>query len=259
MNFSRARVALTLSYTIPRDILPVELEMCRVHIGHARTLLLGSLIAQEHGCPFHVRMDGARRDVPDRGGPILDTMQCLCWLEIPFDWCYWLPERLPAREAIARHVDLARFDDMVWTFGEETGALIAALDDALFHHPSLIVRGTEFTPAGVSHAIGPGGHSHLLKAEQVAYAMLGREQHLATVPMVLIDQQKMSKSSTEYLHWSMLRQVPPEVAKAFLVATAMRPDDPLSVLGQPFSIEAIGLEPYTWNWSHWAELTRRGG
>ncbi len=257
MTFSRARVALTLSYEMPRDILPVELELCRVHVGHARTLLLGSLIAQERDCPFHVRMDGARRDVPDRGGPILDAIQCCAWLGIHPDWCYWLPEALPTREVIAQHMDPEAFDELVWTAGGNEGAVAAALDDAMVHHPSLIVRGSEFTFAGRNHGAGPAGQRALLGVERVVYAMLGRERQVATVPMVLLDGQKMSKSATQLVHWSVLQQVPPEVARRFLLATALAPGDPLAAMHSIFTSEQFSPEPYPWSWETWAEVVKQ--
>jgi len=259
MQYARARVALTLAYTMPRDILPVELELCRVHLGHARTLLLGSLIAKEYGCPFHVRMDGARVDVPDRGGPIIDTMQCLLWLGVDFDWTYWAPQVLPTPEIASRYMDADAFQELVWTCGAETGAIVAALDDAMSNHPSVIVRGSEFTFSGQRHgAVDPGGpHESLLRMEKLVYAMLDRKRTVVTVPMLMFEGAKMSKSGTQFLHWSLLQQASPEQARDFLVATVICPEDPLSVLGLPFSVDGISPDPYVWNWEHWTDMVRR--
>ena len=149
------------------------------------------------------------------------------------------------------------FDELVWTCGGGEQLITAVLDDALNHHPSLIVRGSEFTYAGRGHGTGPNGHKALLATERTAYAMLGRERSVVTVPMVLIGDAKMSKSEARVVHWSTLKAVPREVARAFLVATALRPDGPLWAMDEGFRADAISPEPYVWDWETWAEVVRR--
>ena len=251
-NCNRARVAISPAYA-SNPPQPGE-STARIHVGHARSMLLGRLIADELGIPFHVRFDGMV-DGRDRGECIIDTVNCLCFLGIAVDYVYWVQQVVPSKEALvgllgqeaADRLYIALYDPEVTP--DYYRCLM--LDDAVLHAPSLIVRGMEFAGEAQYYPGSPAAH---LAAENLVFGAIGQQKHEINVPLILRDTEKMSKSTLVAVHWTTLTGVSPELAKRFLVATALFPTDPLNHLDTPFSIAAMSRTPYRWSWKDWAAL-----
>ena len=259
--YSRARVALTLSHVFPTLGMPDAVNLTPIHVGHARTLLLGSLVAQHYGCPFHIRLDGPYRDpnqvpplIVDRGDAILELLGCLRAMGVSWDQLYWCPQE-PTSLLLAKREGLARIK-AGWAMGDIRLAQI--LDDAVDHAPSLIVRGGEFALDGDTTFAGVAHLGQFVATEEMVYCALGEQKHEFTAPMVFLGPGKMSKSKLTVVPWQVLTSLPPEGVRRFLLATAMRPDDPLAAFDDPFSLDHLDPRPYRWDWKQWAQAVKRG-
>ena len=256
-TYARARVAITPAFSTLPD------ACCEnIHVGHARALLLGSLIAQELGIPFHVRFDGGYSYISgDRGATILDTVNCLRFLHIDYDSMYWVPQVLPTKNMLSAKLGPERAE-VLWAclvapqLGPEPYKC-QIMDDLFDYDPSLIVRGSEFG-SDAHQFFGPALEASAAHAltENVLYNAAGREKHEINTPMVMIGQAKMSKTSMRLVHWTALTAAHWEDARAFLIATALCPTAPLEALGDPFKISAMSDTPYVWSWKDWAVIAR---
>ena len=268
--YERARVGIDvpmykLDTLPPAGFIPqgIDSSLAHLHLGHARTLLLGSLIAKELGVPFHVRIDGIKRNDSDCKGILLDIMGITHFLEIHVDDCYWIRQHEPP-EAFVRD----KLGDKAETFWNAVRfdylnnpikiSLIA--DDLLYHSPSLIVRGTEFVEPERFHPPPEGtGLATLNKWIHHLYDALEVKIHEVNVPLIFTSGSKMSKSNGPVVDWKILKSISPQDAHAFLVATAVNPYDPLAVIGKPFRISDLAYEPYEWDWQVWTEFVRMVG
>ena len=269
-KYRRTRVAIDVPMYAPQPSAPAgfmasasDNSVARLHIGHARTILLGSLIAQEYGIPFHIRIDAIKRNETDVHGIFLDLMGITHFLGIHVDDCYWLRQTELPHELVAKClgdkaetfwsiVNLDYLQDII------KNNLIA--DDMFYNSPSLIVRGTEFVEPERFYPPPDGaGMAILLKWIRYLYDALDIEMHEVNVPLIFAADTKLSKSSGNIVDWEILRVVEPEDARAFLVATAIDPDDPLASLGKSFNTEDLAYEPYEWSWQIWSEFTTKHG
>lgn len=233
------------------------------HIGHARTLLLGSLICEEKGIPFHVRLDGpVSATTGDRGNSVLDTVDMLNTLQIRYDRLYWSPQTIPPKHYFDRQL-LENADAFWWAM--HTPEIcpdyyrMLMVDDVVFNNPSLIIRGMDFVTPSVycdDPVMVTGTERHIV-SENLMYAAAGRVRQEINTPMVMIDQEKMSKSMMRIVHWGVLASIPIDLARDFLIATATHPHDPLAHLGEGFSQDKMSAEPFVWSWEIWNELVRR--
>jgi hypothetical protein len=219
-----------------------------LHLGHARTLLLGSLICRERGIPFDVRIDAAPDPVAYEF--IMDLANCLFFLGIHPERMYW-PMTLPDLSDMSEV-----FCEVVKTNG---GAPVwcQILDDVMNDH--LIIRGLEFKDGRYfegPHVAGAAAH---VATENRLFALAGRVKREVNVPLMVLGGQKLSKSRLRTIHWSVLRAVPTETARQFMVATALLPRDPLGAMeaGLPFRGELLPEAPYEWSWETWAAVLRR--
>lgn len=268
--YARARVAITLMYQLPSGV-PEGARINPLHVGHARTLLLGSLIAKKHGCPFHVRCDGTflcADSVPpmdfDRGNQIMGLVNLMLALEIPFDKIYWAPLEPTSMTNVTDSAANARVAEAIWKMsgrGNPPGHFAAILDDALDHAPSLMVRGSEFTHAG-GNAFRHDelGMAPFVLAEDMMFEALGAEKHEVNVPMIYLGAGKMSKSEMRMVPWEILTGVPVDLARRFLLATAVRAEDPIAAMAMDdailFAPDMMNYDPYAWNWEHWNQVAR---
>ena len=256
MTFKRARVAITAAVG--------EGEIGRIHIGHARTVLAGSLIAQEKGCPFHVRIDGTRPDDVGQATAdfVLDLRNLLDFIGIECRLYFYLERRLPL-EAVASLTGLTAsrleaYRLLAQIIGDQEVRLAAVEDDAILHAPSLIIRGAEFVDPGRWSPPGAaGGMSTQVLYEDCIYAFLGIEKHELNLPLVLASGHKMSKSMVNGIGWEVLTMVSPDQARRYLIASLLDPVDPLSVLDDEFSESRISSVHHEWSWDTWARFAKQ--
>lgn len=269
LQFKRARVAISFPLADATDYSSLDTAL---HLGHARTLLLGSLIAKGLNTPFHVRLDGDRKKhVSDNSGLILDIVSCLNFLEIEYDLLYWHQQEASTPEVVNRELGKSakRFDMTVhahFVCPEYYQGLMC--DDIITFYPSLVIRGTEFSnprQIATNSAFTLSTTNHL-QTEALLYDAADRIKHEVNVPLVTIDSRKMSKTIRNMAHWSLLRGMNTNDARNFLIATVLNPNDPLSCFSKmtgkvdTLSISDIIDEPYEWSWPIWAdaiEISRR--
>lgn len=252
MQLRRARVAISVE-SVPKMI----------HVGHARTLLLGSLIAEERGCPFHVRLDGIRRLYPtDTTFATLDVANCLLFLGIECDLMYWIQNRYPDLESMEDELGrdgIERVRDVLSQPGftpSEFPGIIA--DDCLLYHPSLIVRGMEFKIPEMYGGSNPMQGAAYTAAEDLLFRAAGREKYEVNTPLITVDDGvKISKRSALLIHWECLLPLGRELARSFLVATAVDPVSPFEVIDRPFSESDMSDRSYPWSWHDYVEAARR--
>lgn len=183
------------------------------------------------------------------------------FLRIHVDDCYWIRQQEPP-EAFVRE----RLGDKAETFWKIIRfdylnvpikiSLIA--DDLLYHSPSLIVRGTEFVEPERFYPPPEGtGLITLNKWIHYLYDELEIKMHEINVPLVFTSGTKISKSNGPVVDWNILKSVHQYKARAFLVATAIDPYDPLAAIGRKFSVADMAYEPYEWDWQIWAEFIKQ--
>lgn len=261
---ARARVAIdVLSESDPARFALSSLEH-QLHIGHARTVLLGSLIAQELGLPFHIRLDGNRHPaVSLETAILLPLVTIVSQLDIQCEKVYWqAPEPPPLMMYEKVHGDKGKdlYDLMYVIFDGTDCALGVLADDLLYHHPSLYIRGVEFTAGAPGTLRSPHGGSttadRYLAREDKLFELIGCKRHEINVPLIFEGGAKVSKSLGPRLTWEMFESIEGRWTRDFLLATAMRPDDPLRALGRKFSLDRMTTEPYEWSWEVWNEYIR---
>lgn len=254
MEYKRARVAITpvAASAVGKVIEPAT------HIGHARTLLLGSLIAQELNTPFHIRLDGDRESTIGTGDAtyfMLDLIECINFLGIEFEKFYWHPQQMPTQAYVERCTS-----PLFWTAlhgpnitPESYGAVM--VDDIVIHYPSLVIRGAEFSESTGFFGAKPDNVSHTT-TEKFLYDIACRERYEINVPLITVNGMKISKQSIQAVPWNVLTPVSQIHARKFLMATAINPDDPLSAIDKHFSVKAMTKEPYTWRWGTWFDFLK---
>jgi hypothetical protein len=262
MEYNRARVAITLPGPVPG----MEMEDWSglvIHIGHARTLVLGDLISKEFGCPFHVRLDQCWASEINMGPSILDVSECLRFLRIVPDRVYIVPgisssEKMHEvwESSGVKNVDkLIRLIDLEAIHTTQAAMLH---DDQVVYHPSLRVRGYEFTrskgllPPNMALSIGA-----VIRQEELFTEVTGIPHYETSVPLITVQGCKLSKTASRVIHWSSLRSATPESARKFLVATALHSQDPLSALEWPFASGALERRNYEWSWEIWGKFLKR--
>ena len=274
-EYKRARVALTtLGNPAVADVSTISYNNEMLHVGHARTLLLGSLVAREFGTPFHVRFDG-RPIIPtpgggyarwDRGEGILDTVGLLSFLGIDYERAYWTPSGIQSYEDLGYKIGRDRAEELrkvltASNYGPDHHHVPTFLDDFLDNAPSLIIRGSEFLPQNAAYfgTTSLEGAKYYVAMEDLICRELGVEKCEFNLPMILLGDTKMSKSLMAIVHWSSMMPFGREMTRKFLVASAICPDDPFSALDEEFAIAKLSERPYRWSWDDWARLARITG
>ena len=252
MKYKRARVAITINDTGGKMI----------HIGHARTLLLGSLIAREFGCPFHVRLDGIRRHyTSDTTFPVIDLVNCLSFLGIEFDEMYWTSMQYPDLDRFRGELGddvIDRVKDAFSQPGVSPSEFPAILsDDSLIHHPSLIIRGMEFKISSLYGGVDSNQANIYTATEDMIFEATGHEKHEINTPIIIVDDgNKISKRSNILMHWECLKPMGKDMARKFLIATAIDPLKPLRSMGIPFKTHLMSDISYMWDWNDYAIALR---
>ena len=247
---TRARVAITAALRVQ------PYDCCEnIHVGHARALLLGSLIAQELGIPYHVRYDGPTGDASDC---VLDVVNCLNFLHIPYDRMYWQPQVLPTHAMLVAKLGPAVADSL-WNVlsAPELGAesyRCQMLDDVGDYAPSLIVRGREVREPHEYFGPALEPNAEHARRENILFNAAGAEKHEINTPMLMLGHRKMSKTAMCLVHWTALTAASWQDARNFLIATALCPGKPTDALGDAFKISLMSEEPYAWSWHDWAKM-----
>ena len=256
---TRARVAID----VPNALSPSHpVDSPVLHIGHARTLLLGSLIAEELGLPLHIRLDGGGpRDLECTAGVLLPVCTMISHLGIKCALAYRQPLVGPSDGEYASWFG-SRGPEMkraMWFGGNDNPILEGMLaDDLLFNYPSLIIRGMEFSDESLTSAVAA---NQAALARRVAIhrwlaELMGRTWYEINVPLITDGGKKVSKSLQPALNWTFFERFEPPLVRDFLVATALAPRDPLAVVGQTFWLDAMSVDSYEWDWNTWDEYIR---
>jgi len=133
-------------------------------------------------------------------------------------------------------------------------------DDALFRHPSLIIRGMEFKRGDLYGHVDPNAMLAHCASEDLFFSALGRERNEINTPIIVIDDGvKISKRSNMLMHWECLIPMGREIARRFLISTAMKPFDPISNMSVEFSTSEMSEDSYEWNWEDHAECIKMRG
>lgn len=215
-----------------------------IHIGHARTLVLGELICQHLDIPYHIRIDG----VPDAVSHemLIDLSNCIERLGVRHREMVW-----PTVPPDVSHMSTS-FRALCHTRAG-TPNLAQILFDML--EPMLVIRGMDF----VDPVYYPDAAANMLTHvhfEDDLRAAAGIERNEVNTPIITMGHEKLSKSRVRIVHWSILRALPCDLARRFLVATAFHPHAPLEHLDDEFSMP-IPRQPYEWSWDIWHDLIRR--
>ncbi len=258
-NCTRVRVAIDVPCP-PEPILNMDPEL---HIGHARTLLVGSLIAEELGLPFHVRLDGAHNGAFSHDVQILAPLcVIISRLGIKCDHVYWQPQEMPKGITFSKHfgdraAEMERFLSVAADYNMNRIGVV--VDDLMNHYPSLVVRGAEFVDPSMSVGTQANGANTTMRyaAHQALMSdMMEREWHEINLPLITMRDDKVSKSLSPILLWSFFQRFPGAWLRAFLLATVMDPTAPLKALKRKFSIDAISTQHYEWDWAVWDQYIR---
>jgi len=231
-----------VAITCPPESLMSDMS---IHIGHARTLLLGDLICRERGIPFHVRIDGLPH--PASHDLLIDLSNCLFHLGIAPTRIYW-PTVPPDTSHMSEVFN-------VTTHLAGPAQLSSILDDIL--NDNLIIRGLEFRDINAAYHGSADALSAVtghVRFEDRLYELAGKTKDEVNVPLIIIGGGKMSKTAIRVVHWSILGSIHTDVARSFLLSTAMFPDDPIGHLAEEFHMDKVSERPYRWSWDHWNEL-----
>ncbi len=262
--YRRARVAITPVL----QIVPVSQEHVAqryavpIHVGHVRTLLLGSLIAKELNTEFHVRLD-MNLASPDKSDCVMDIVNCLITIGIEYDYIYATGLTSPNYSSIAERIG----DEQTRRLKVVTSAshlsynhsmISSILDDLIDFAPSLIIRGMEFKrqdaeTCGECNVPGLAGHMAVV---EFLREFMDFPTHEINVPLILMRQRQKMGKSMQSVPWMSLTMAAPELVKRFLIATAISPDDPFNVLYEPFELDKMSTTPYLWLWSDWAKVVK---
>ena len=260
-NCKRARVAIDVPNLVAGDPYPLAPAL---HIGHARTVLLGSLIAEHYELPFHLRLDGTYNPGVSRDAAVLMPLCTIgSRLDVQCDKVYWIGQQGPSSaEYVAAFGDEAtEIEELITVVSEHVGPRIAIYtDDSMLYWPSLIIRGTEFVHSEQAITNGDGvtlsTTPRFVRASSLIENAMGRERHEINVPLITMQGAKVSKSLSPTLKWEFFERYPGAWVRRFLLATAMKPDAPLKAIGKQFTLEGMSALPYEWNWATWDQYIR---
>lgn len=273
MTYRRGRVSITVpsephpaDATLANMTWVFKLPRPRIHIGHARTLLLGEMLCRELGCPFHLRLEGNLTSLHVTQPGLIDIMGCVGWLGIRPDATY--------RKSLKPRPDSwfeRALGEQAWQGLAAERAMWAAIDMDFWEamaedfewHPSLMIRGSEFAEPEAYDVDWPtvtGGAASfrkIIEGEHRYFAAAGLERCQATLPLVTeADGSKMSKSMGG-VGWDCLKAVSAEAARRYLLATAACPLDPLAGLDQPLDLRDLDPTPHVWSWETWGSFIRQ--
>lgn len=264
----RARVAIdvpTIPVTTPAAYHAASCD-AQLHIGHARTVLLGSLIAQELGIPFHIRLDGAFRLGENLDAGILCCIATIIsCLQIQCAKVYWQPAAgaSPAEYERMFGEKGKRLQALAWAISDAMNEQLGVLsDDIIYHHPSVFIRGMEFADGFSGHSPGAGPEgttARYLARERLFFETVDVEKCEINVPLIYDEGHKVSKSLGPKLNWNMFGEADGTALRSFLLATAIEPQDPLAALDTPFNLKSMTEEPFNWSWEFWEEHSQRKG
>lgn len=250
----RARVAISIPAANP-DI--INNGQYGIHVGHARTLYLGKLIADELGVPYHVRLDGNRKAFgADLSLFVEDLVQCLHFLEVSPDLLYWAPQwdEVPDQKLIECFGE--RLGKVLQVFRYYPFSVLTVYDD-IIHTPSTIIRGMEF----VSPMLYNGRQEQIdrmqafVKFEIEMFEAAWAKNTCVPVPLITVGGKKLAKSEGRFLHWSVLQLLELSAVRPFLTRTATTPEDPLSDF-QDFKIAAMSTQAWEWDWGIYKAFCR---
>ncbi len=267
----RGRIAFSMPDILFQEP-PTQADMTW-HVGHARSLHLASLICRGQGLPLDIRLQGSRYEynAPPHGdanpkgdisGAVVDMTNCINFLEPKFRRLYWAPQNPPLEWKMRAEIGnrTEPFLNAADAFGN-AGGVATRCDDIIENYPSLAIRGREWleTEQWVDALYIAAGTAGLVKMEKVLYHIAERTSYEKTLPLITLGGYKLSKSAGRMVHWSILTSVVPDIARKFLLATAICPADPLAIMDDELNIEQIVLEPYEWSWSVWTGLIKQYG
>jgi hypothetical protein len=190
-------------------------------------MYLGWKIAQQHGCPYDIRLDGC----PDHYGKdlsefVLDIVECLKFIGIEYRRIYWQPQNEYSEEMLNRFYS-AREQALLKFIRLDKGHtdLTCILDD-VEHAPSIIVRGNEFEnpDAYVGNGFCVSGMLWHKRIEQTMFDLAGVENLEINVPLITMGGYKMSKTDGRAVHWRVLETIGiAETIKLFEQTAAIEP------------------------------------
>ncbi len=274
MTPRRGRVAITMlslphegdSITVTAGVAQFKTPRPRIHLGHARTLLLGEAYCRERGIPFHVRLEAEWAKVRDFHTGLIDLMGLLAWFGVRADLVYrmpmkprpeWVYARMMGAEAWAR----VKAAHATWE-AAGSGWLDFVLEDLADWWPSLMIRGREFEDVGDYDPDWPaaagdcGSIARIVRYEHDLYAAAGRERLQLSLPIVADPHGSKMSKSLGGIGWDVLQAVSPEQARRYLWATAASPLDPMAGLDAPLNLENLDPTPHVWSWQQWGSYVR---
>lgn len=211
----RVRVAIS---TPDRDSAHQD-EHFAIHVGHARTLYHGALIAEARGCPFEVRLDGSVVHFGQDLRPFeAEVGACLHFLGIVPSRVYWQPQVAYSDEWLddyfsRREQALLRFIEF-----EKGPTEIAAILDDVENHLSVIVRGREFLRPEVymGTPVAIADMQRYKAIEAAVFELAGVRNDEINLPLVTIGGRKFSKRDGRFVSWRVLETLGAERARLFL-------------------------------------------
>jgi len=211
MKYRRGRVTISVPF-IPNPLEAVVAPRCqwlltaphpRIHVGHARSMLIGELICRDLGIPYHLRLDMEIANHAlcfDIG--LIDTLACVAWLGIQADYTYRMrqPPKLDAyyeqllgkdvwAHLMAERTRWARMDLDAW---------LPICDDFEWY-PSLKIRGAEWSEPEKYHTDFPAPMPPLVEFRRlIEYEKMPYEAVLCGLDVVW-NGQKVTKVPEEML------------------------------------------------------------
>jgi len=257
---------------------PLPVEFVRsFNAGTLRTLFIADEVAKSLGVPLDIRLlrvsySDERKDV--MLSRIDDALNCLMWAGIDVRNTYELKEKKPSEDDIRvsvseDHVDgtlrflsdhpinIARntFLPQVWDdiFGVRGTLLVTS--NTLIDFSSYLE--TRCSPVAIEDS--RGGFHWKTKYISMIGECTGVEWNAMMVPCIKVDENiRMGSLNEDIVLWSALSPIGADRVRSFLLATAMSPHDPLSVVGTKFSPDLISESPYIWSWRTWYDFIEGG-
>jgi len=238
----------------------------RIHIGHVRTLLLGEQHCRAHGIPFHIRIDGDWTAAAYRLEAWIDLLHCIAWFGIKADLVYRHAIRAPADSWFEGALGADVWDPLREKRDELTDAGCDSWNlyaDDFAHFPSLLIRGQEFeTPRDYDvdwpewqYRTDPMKPS--MAFERAIYKAVGMERPQLMLPMVGAPTTAKVSKSFMSISWDVLKSASAQDARAYIMATAANPLDPLAAIGKDVDTNDLNPMSHTWSWEQWGEFIRQ--
>lgn len=233
-----------------------------IHVGHARTLLLGKLACDQLGIDFHVRIDGNPHDkyyLLTAG--LFELMQCILFLDLKPARIYWSPSELQPDPYYAERLGANEWEkvkSIISMWGKAPHTFCHLLDDLVDNHPSVLLRGHDFLQPnlyGVSTESGRAMADYLMH-ETAIYDAAGRKREQISFPLIVKRSGSKFSKSAGAVPWDLLTSVSPEFARSFLLGTAMFPESPRPVSVEEFDLASLSEQSYVWDWGIWGEFAR---